>query len=316
MKYVLTVIILLSVIACKSKKKTDIVQHTETNNFLELYPKLVLPFNVTDSNLTETADTNTVSYPDFTQLVPDTVFNNPFGKNRKLSIHPVGKIEQKGKESYYVTLASDKSISAIYLLVFNKNKFVVSMPLVINKDDNIVNSASIDKKLSIVVNKEWTIKNEPFYIRTIYAYNNAGVFTTVLTETNEDRSAGRVILNPLDTFPKKNKYSGDYVKGDKNVLFVRDGKTANQYLFYVRFQTDNQDEEPCVGELKGALKMVSDKAGIYSGNGDPCVLNLTFTGNEVKVKETGSCGNYRGIKCFFNDTYVRKKPVKPFGKKK
>ena len=137
----------------------------------------------------------------------------------------------------------------------------------------------------------------------------------MLTETNEDRTAGKVILNPLDTFPRKNKYSGDYVKGSKNVLFIRDGKTPGQYLFYVHFQTDDQDE-PCSGELKGSLKMVSDKAGIYTGNTDPCVLNLTFTGNEVKVKETGSCGNYRGIKCFFNDTYVKKKPDKPAVKRK
>ena len=153
-KYLLAVIILLSAMGCKSKKKTAAVQQSETNIFLELYPKLALPFNVADSNLAERADTGTISYEDFIQLVPDTVFNNPFGKNRKLTIHPVGKIEQKGKESYYVTLVNDKSDSAIYLFVINKNKFVVSMPLVTNNDDNAVNSASIDKKLSIVLNKE------------------------------------------------------------------------------------------------------------------------------------------------------------------
>ena len=314
-KYVLAVIILLSVMGCKSKKKTSVDQQPETYEFLESYKKLTLPFNVTDSNITAAADTNTISYPDFTQVVPDSIFNNPFGKNRKLTIHPVGRIQQKGKETYYVTLVNDKSISAIYLFVINKNKFVVSMPLVTNKNDSATNSASIDKKLSIVLNKEWTIKNEPFYKRTIFAYNNVGVFTTVLTETNEDRTAGKVILNPLDTFPKRNKYSGDYVKGNKNVLFVRDGKTPAQYLFYVHFQTEDQDE-PCSGELKGTLKMVSEKAGVYTGNGDPCVLNLTFTGNEVKVKETGSCGNYRGIKCFFNDTYIKKRAAKTVGKRK
>ncbi len=321
-KYVVTVIILLSMLACKSKEagknnqqKTTDQQHTEVNEFFEAYNKLQLPFTVSDTNITEASDTNTISYPVFTQFVPDTVFNNPFGANRKLSIHPVGKIEQKGKESYFVTLVNDKNHSAIYVSVYDKKKFVASMPLIATGEDKISNSASIDKKLSIVTNKNWTVKDEPFYKRTIYAYNSAGVFTTVLTETNEDRAVGDAALNPLDTFPKRNKYSGDYVKGSKNVLFIRDGKTAGQYLFYIHFETEDKDE-PCSGELKGALKMVSDKAGVYTGSGDPCVLNMSFAANEVKVKETGSCGNYRGIKCFFNHTYIKKKQHKVSLKKK
>lgn len=261
------------------------------------------------------AKTDTLSYSHFSQLVPDTVFNNPFGKNRKLLIYPVGKIEQKGKENYVATLVKDKNRSAVYLSVFDKNKFVTSMPLITSDKDDITNSASIDKKLSVAINKEWMVKNDMFYRRTIYAYNNAGVFTTVLTETNEDRHAESGVLNPFDTFPKKFKYSGDYIKGKKNVLYIRDGKSPGQYLFFVHFESGSEDE-PCKGELRGPLKMISDKAGIYQGKGNRCVLNLSFKNNEVTVKETGSCGNYRGIRCFFNDTYTRKKEPKPSRNKK
>ena len=313
-KYVVTIIILLFAAGCKNKKKI-VPEQPQTSEISALYNKLVLPFTVTDSSLKEVADTNTISYSVFSQFVPDSIFNEPFGKNRKLTIHPVGKIEQKGKESYYITLVNNKSDSAVYLSVYNKDKFVVSIPLIANNDGNSANSASIDKKLSVVLNKEWTVKNEPFYKRTIYAYNNAGVFTTVLTETNEDRSAGKTNLNPWDTFPKRNKYSGDYVKGNKNVLFIRDSKTAGQYLFYVHFETDDK-EDPCAGELKGSFKMVSEKTGTYTSNGDPCVLNFTFTGSKAAVKETGSCGNYRGIKCFFNDTYVKRNLQKSAQKKR
>lgn len=309
-KYLVAVIIILaSILACKSKKTPDtakISPHTETNEFFESYKKLKLPFSVSDTNITA-ADTNTISYPVFTQYVPDSIFNNPFGKNRKLSIHPIGKIEQKGKETYFATLVNDKNHSAVYLLVYDKKKITASKPLVISgNDDNSINSASIDPKLSIVINREWTVKNDHFYKRTIYAYNTAGIFTTVLTETNENRDAVSGVLNPLDTFSKKFKYSGDYTKGSKNSLFIRDGKKTGEYLFFVHFESENQDE-PCKGELKGSLKMVSDKSGIYNGNGDPCVLNISFTANTAKVKETGSCGNYRGIKCFFDDTFARKK---------
>lgn len=319
-KYLLVVMMLLLICACKSKKNnnsdkqntTD--KQTESTKFFATYPKLKLPFTVTDTSITNLPDTNIISYPVFTQFIADTIFTNPFGTNRKLSIYAIGKVEQKGKESYFVTLVKDKNNSAVYLSVYDKKNFTASMPLVNSSEDKINNAASIDTKLSIVVNKNYTVKDELFYKRTIYAYNTAGAFTTVLTETNEDR-AGNAALNPLDTFPKRNKYSGDYVKGSKNVLFIRDGKTAGQYLFYVHFETEDKDD-PCSGELKGSLKMISDKAGVYTGNTDPCVLNMTFETNEVKVKETGSCGNYRGIKCFFNDTYTKKKQPKVLVKKK
>jgi hypothetical protein len=34
------------------------------------------------------------------------------------------------------------------------------------------------------------------------------------------------------------------------------------------------------------------------------------------VKEEGSCGNHRDIKCFFNDSYTRKREAKPKSKKR
>jgi hypothetical protein len=141
-----------------------------------------------------------------------------------------------------------------------------------------------------------------------------GMFTTVLTETNEDRRAEKTLSNPLDTFPKKYKYSGDYVKGNKNIVSVRDGKKTDEYLFFVYFKNESEGET-CGGELRGTMKMVSEKAGIYQGEGDPCKLDFSFTSNQVKVKETGSCGNYRGIKCFFNDTYNMNKEIKATSKK-
>lgn len=314
-KYLVLAIMLLSLAACKNKKKLSANQHVEANEFFKAYNDLKLPFTVSDTNMKQVADTNTISYAVFTQFVPDSIFNTPFGKDRKLTIHPIGKIEQKGKETYFTTLVNGKNGAAIYLSVYDKNKFTASLPLVVSRTDNKVATAGIDKKLSIVINKEWTIKDEIFYNRIIYAYNNVGIFTTVLTETNEDRRAEKTISNPLDTFPKKYKYSGDYVKGSKNIVSVRDGKKPGEYLFFVYFQNDNK-EEPCGGELRGMMKMISEKAAIYQGESDPCKLDFNFSATEVKVKESGSCGNYRGIKCFFNDTYTKKKEPKNTLKKK
>ena len=312
--YLFTIIFIMSMYACKNKKKLSGDQHAETEQFLEAYNDLKLPFSVSDTSLKNLTDTNTISYSVFTQFIPDSIFNNPFGKDRKLVIHPIGKIEQKGKETYFASLVTGKNRSVVYLSVYDKNKFSTSMPLLVSNDDESLHSASIDKKLTIVVNREWTLKNDIYYHRTIYAYNNVGVFTTVLTETNEERSAEAAVTNPFDTFPKRYKYSGDYVKGTKNYLFIRDGSNPNEYRFFVHFSSGDE-EEPCSGELKGIFKMASDKAGVFTGNGDPCVLDLKFSATEVSVKETGSCGNYRGIKCFFNDTYIKKKEKTALKKK-
>jgi hypothetical protein len=311
----LMVIIISFVSACKNKPQLSGSQHVETAEFFNAYDNLKLPFTVADTNMKKVGDTNTISYAIFTQFIPDSIFNTPFGKDRKLVIRPIGKYQEKGKETYFTTFVSNKNNAAIYLSVYDKNKFTCNMPLIIANEDDKVTTASIDKKLSIVINKEWTIKDDIFYNRIIYAYNNVGIFTTVLTETNEDRRAEKTLSNPLDTFPKKYKYSGDYVKGNKNVVSIRDGKKPNEYLFFVYFEGGSEDE-PCGGELRGTMTMVSEKAGVFQGEGDPCKLDFNFTTHKVSVKETGSCGNYRGIKCFFNDSYTKKKEVKAVAKKK
>ena len=314
-KFLVFAMIILMMFACRNKKKLSGNEHVEAAEFFNAYNALKLPFSVADTSLNAIVDTNTISSAVFTQFVPDTIFNIPFGKDRKFIIHPIGKVEVKGKETYFATLVSGKNATAIYLSVYDKNKVTANLLLVASNDDESVTSASIDKKLSIVINKEWTIKNDIYYNRIIYAYNNVGLFTTVLTETNEDRRAEKTLSNPLDTFPKKYKYSGDYVKGSKNIVSVRDGKKPDEYLFFVYFE-NGSEEEPCGGELRGMMKMVSEKTAVYQGQGDPCKLDFNFTPNKIMVKETGSCGNYRGIKCFFNDTYTKRKEVKSADKKK
>lgn len=313
--YLLFAFVVLALFACKNKKKLPGNERVQADEFSGAYNKLKLPFTVSDTNITEAGDTSTISYAVFTEFIPDSVFNNPFGKDRKLSIHPIGKIEEKGKETYYTTLVTSKNAAAVYLSVYDKNKFTANLPLVISDDDERVTTASIDNKLAIVINKEWTVKNDIYYNRIIYAYNNVGMFTTVLTETNEDRRSVKTLSNPLDTFPKKYKYSGDYMKGNKNIVSIRDGRKPDEYLFFVYFENGNE-EDACGGELRGVMKMTSDKSGIYQGNTDPCKLSFNFSGSRVSVQETGSCGNYRGIKCFFNDTYIKRKEIKTGSKKK
>jgi hypothetical protein len=303
---VLLTILLLS---CGEKKKPvsgDV--KVEKSDFFDAFPTLKLPFSMADSNLNDNPDTATIGFNVFTQFSPDTLFTQTFGSNTKPTIHPIGKYEVKGKETYLVVNAKSKNKFAVYLLVYDKNKKLsASMPLLISNDENNTTyTAGIDNRFAISVNKEWKTEQERLYKRIIYAYNTAGTFTVVMTETNDQSGLSNKLNNPLDTFPKNNKYSGDYIKGKKSIVAIRDGKTPNSYLFFVHFEND--DEEPCTGELKGELVLNTPTSGVF--NDDPCVINFSFTSSKVNVKEKSGCGSFRGIKCFFNDTFSKKKEQK------
>jgi len=65
----------------------------------------------------------------------------------------------------------------------------------------------------------------------------------------------------------------------------------------------------CVGELKGILNFNKNIA-TYIEKGDPCIIHFSIEGNSVRIKEDGNCGNHRGMTCYFNDNYDRKKKSK------
>ena len=68
--------------------------------------------------------------------------------------------------------------------------------------------------------------------------------------------------------------------------------------------------EECIGELKGTVLMTSSNTAVYRGAGNPCVLELKFTGNKVTLKEVEGCGSFLDVKCTFDATYTRKKEPK------
>ena len=117
-----------------------------------------------------------------------------------------------------------------------------------------------------------------------------------------------VLINPIDTFPKTNKLSGDYYFNKKSFVSVRDGRYNNQLLVYIH--TENQTGD-CIGQMKGEFLITSSTTAAYQQAGDPCVLNLSFKNNAVTINEVRGCGNYRGIDCDFSGTFTRKKVQPP-----
>ena len=132
-----------------------------------------------------------------------------------------------------------------------------------------------------------------------------------MSDGNENTVKNNTIINPIDTLPQKNKFSGNYVKNNKNFIAIRDGKTSKLYHFFIHFENNDN----CTGELKGTLKMISEEKGIYKEIGEPCGIEFIFKNNEITFKENGKCGNKRGIQCYFDDTYPLQKKHKPAKKK-
>lgn len=288
----------------------------DVKDFVAAFPAIKLPYKVADSNMVKVADTTTISYTVFSEFVPDSVLQNVIGKNaKKIKIHPVGKIE-KDNETYLLANFSVNGKTSMICFLFDKeNKYHASLPLLKqNLKDGYVHSVSVTIEPTFIISQEKrNAMGDLSYTRNGYAYNSGSSdFIIVMNDSNEDLKRINEIINPIDTFPAANKWSGDYVQDKKDFISVRDGSSSNKYIFFIHFEKNDGD---CTGELKGIMTMRDATHAVYEEGGDPCEIDFTFTSNNITVKERGNCGNHRGIKCFFDDTYKKKKTTKATPKK-
>lgn len=311
-------LLMIAFTSCKDKKAS--LSGNETVNaqeFFDAFKKLKLPFSVADTNLTKVADTITINYAVVTQFVPDSVLISlPVKDIKKAILRAVGKIEKEDEHYLLLNITVNKKTSLYAFLFDKKNKYLAYLPLIDNKNsDTYMHSVSINNEPTFIISREKTTNdNKYLYTKNGLAYNKeAGEFIAVINDSNEDLKKINEIINPIDTLEKKNKYSGDYAQNTKNFISLRDGKDAGTYIFFIHFE---KNSGKCTGELKGDLKMVAEDKAIYQQSGDPCVIDFTLSKNTIKVKERGSCGTHRGIKCFFDDRYTKKKEVKPLQKRK
>lgn len=314
MNKILVFLLLVSLIAsCKSKKtKLADEDEVEIEGFIEFFPDLNLPYQLTDSIVTrKPTDSSTIGYKIFTQFVPDSVITKQFGTKVKPMIYPLGKSVVEDYETYLFIKAVAASKKVGYILAFDKDsKFVSAMPLVVpDKDPATSQFATLDKKYSLTSvlrkkNSEGAFDEE----KNVYILNaDARIFTLILTDAgipDEEQE----IINPIDTFPKKHKFSGDYVKDKRNYISIRDGRNSSEIMFFTHFEKQNGE---CTGELKGNATINGAKTALFRANGNPCVLEFSFQGNSVSMREVEACGSYRDITCFFEGSYQRKKEPKP-----
>jgi hypothetical protein len=187
----------------------------------------------------------------------------------------------------------------------DKHQYKNSLLLLSNHNSDAYRySVSVTNEPTFIVKREKiNSDNKILYSRNGFAFNeSANTFTEVMNDTNEGKAGD--IINPIDTLAKSNKFSGDYITDKRNFISVRDGKNADTYIFFIHFE---KNKATCIGELKGEMSLVNETNAVYQESGDPCVINFKFTSSNIKIKEEGNCGNYRGINCPFDFTFKKKK---------
>ena len=314
----LVLILVLFALACKNKTTTlSANQPVNASDFFAAFHKLNLPYNVADTNMKKAGDTTLVSYDVLKQFIPDTALQTLASKRPEgLKIHPVGKIENEDG-TYLLAMVTDGKKTTLVTYLFDKSKHYLGHLSLLNNttDDAYIHSVNINTEPTFLLSRDKTDNNVYKYTRNGYAYSKENKsFVEVINDSNEDEKKNNEIINPIDTLAKKNKLSGDYTKDKKNFISIRDGNSASNYNFFVHFEKD-KDNGGCTGELKGAMTILDESKAVFQQKGDPCVIDFTFKGNTVQVKERGSCGNHRGMTCLFDDNYKRKKEPVPPAKK-
>jgi hypothetical protein len=315
MRYLSNLLTLLALIGC-AETKTDLSGNTplKINDFNAAFKNIELPIRINDTNLVAFTDTIKIGRKALEQFLPDSVVDAIAPKLLKnASIFTVGKIE---KETEYYLLLNNKDAKkqTVSVIAFSKKNVFLGYQVLTQFD--LIQKGSQFYGKTLLINKEPTFLIEENKLdpeqgltneKKGWAYTDQG-FRLIYLDANI-KPEQKAILNPIDTLPTLNTYSGDYARDKKNFISLRDFGNTNKYQFFLHFE---KKEGSCVGELKGLLNFIKNQA-TYSEKGDPCTIQFTITGNVIKIKEDGNCGNHRNMTCYFNDSYDKKR--KPKSKK-
>ena len=308
-RYHLLLIVLILMLACKSKKTNLSGEDpVEVGDFIDFFPDVKLPFMVADSNLLKKEnDSLLISYKVFSQFVPDSVTTKIFGKNGRPKIYPMGKAG--GTETYLFAKALSGNKRVAMLVCFDKkDQFIAAMPLLsLDQSANTQQTGTVDSRFTIT--RAVIRKNPDGRISDgseVFVLNSAAqTFMLIMTDALDDKATE--LINPIDTASRKQKFTADYGSGKMNLVSIRDGRKSDRLSFFIHFE---KDQGECTGELKGEAIIKSASVAEYREPGDPCVMRFSFTSSAVTIKEVEGCGSRRGLRCSFNGVYPRKRDQK------
>lgn len=303
----------LTLAACQQKKKVNLSgdDPVAIGDFIGFFQPLTLPFSYSDSSLArKEKDSLRISYKVFTQFVPDSVLKKQYGKNTKPSIFGLGKVEVPGAETYLLVKTVHNSRRALYWLAFDKKEqFVAALPaLQVDGNPATVQTVTMDRRYTLTKavlrrNRDGSFSEG----KDVYVLNEAARrFTLIMTDALEDRPTE--LINPIDTLPRRHKWSGDYQAAKMNLVSIRDGRKPDRISIFIHIYKDNG---ACTGELKGEAFWRGPNKAVYRLEGDPCILTIQFAPGSLSLREEEGCGSHRGLKCRFDGSFTRQKAPKP-----
>jgi hypothetical protein len=289
--------------SCKSGKTDE--KGFSYEKFAALFPPQQSSYQLSDADLLGNKDTTIIRSAEFSKFISDSIKTKLFGKGSKVKYITLARVKAPKNTNYYIVKAFSGNKKAALLLPFTNDQFDAVFPFLIpDSDPTTTQLSSIDKSNAII--KAVSQKKSSGDVaegREVYQYvPDAKQFSLLLTNPLNNKAE---VINPIDTLPRKHKFSGDYVKDKNNFVSVRDGRNSNQLLVFIHIGKGD-----CSGEIKGSLLFTSTTRAVYRQNGDPCELSFQFGTNSVSVKEGGGCGSRRGLDCSFDATYTKKKEAK------
>lgn len=303
----------LIILSCNSGKKADPGGEGDlaVNDFIDYFPTAVLPFTCKDSMLElKGVDSLTISWKNFTRFVPDSIFRSEFGAGTKPRLSALRGVSSKQQEYYLFMKAELGDKKAAYLICFNKDQeFKAAMPVVVSDDKpNTYGFCTLNTNYSVNVvkllrNADGSAEEK----RQVFVFNSAGGFNLIMTDEAGDVD-NQTIINPIDTLPRNNKFSADYVVDKRNFVSVRDGQKPNELIFFIHFEKQGSD---CHGELKGMATLAGKDSAVFRLDGDPCSMAILFNANGLRLRELQGCGSHRGISCSFDGSFTRARELKP-----
>lgn len=308
---------LLFSVACKEKKPKSVSdENLSAADVIELAPVFSFPVVINDSVLTaKQGDSSLVKLAAFQTFLPDSVFKLHYPQTKQLKLYLLGKAVDGEKGNYVFIKSVSAAKKAVHFFYFNKkNQYLGSMKLAENTPKaGVTKYCRIDSRFNIsMIQERKTPTGEYWSSETIYYMDANGRMITSVTNSNEDLS-DVIMGNPIDTLPRKNKYSADYRTDKKNLVSIRDGVTSKTFRFFIHF---SKQGGACVGELKGTGEWTGNGKAVFRDDGSDCVINFNFTNYAVSLKEENGCGSYRDITCFFEGSFTKvKEPVKSKKKK-
>ncbi|CAL1516889.1 hypothetical protein [Chitinophaga sp. MM2321] len=306
-RYLLLLLTIGVLVACKTKKKpgSGAAEPMTFEDFRALFTPGALPYKLTaDSLLLKQADSLALDTADVNRFLTDTLTKGDFARNERVRLFPLQRITGSLVD-YMVLKATGKSQSTGYLCFLDKKGKYLNRVRIANtgSSDGVVTSVVVDTRNVIKISTEKRLTASRSALKEdFFMVDKDGNTQLIMTNSNGPTTPGQ-IFNPIDTLPRKHKFSADYTSGDMNIVSIRDDEDAKSFQFFITFSKDNGN---CKGEISGKGHFLAGNRGEFKDKESSCGIAFQFSAGRVSIRETGGCGAYRGIKCFFEGGFVKK----------